>query len=790
MSFPKGLKPDIICLFLNIEIYSPIMFKKLIALTLLILAVYWSFDALLPNTISDIDAKENSFSTQRALIHLKEISKKEHYLGNNAHKDVRGYIVNELQKLGLETQIQEGYSMSQWGNLAKPKNILAKIKGVDNSKALLLLTHYDSNPHSSFGASDAGSGVVTILEGIRAFLSEHKTPKNDIIVLISDGEELGLNGADIFVNQHPWAKEVGLVLNFEARGSGGPSYMLIETNQGNANLMKEFVKANPEYPVANSLAYSIYKMLPNDTDLTRFRTDADIDGFNFAFIDDHFDYHTALDTYERLDRNSLEHQGSYLMPLLHHFSNANLNNIKSTEDYIYFNTPVFKTIIYPFTWIIPMLIIAMLGFLAILAYGFKNESLNAKDILKGSIPFFASIIISVLISYFGWDLLKSIYPEYTEMLHGFTYYGHSYIIAFTCITLAICFFCYHLLRPTEYPANLLVAPLFFWILICALVAVELKGASFFIVPVFFGLVSFLLLIKQKKPNLILLALLGFPVVFIMAPLVKMFPVGLGLKILFVSAIVVVLIFGLLISVLGFLKHKKRWSIVFLFIGLGYLLSAHFNSKFTKETPKPNSLLYILDADKESAVWATYDHILDTWTESFLTDNPDLANTLTQNTIGSKYKSGFTYTKKAALKNVLKPKIEITHDTIINGQRQIAICVTSQRQAERFEVFSDTTNIFKSFTINGIEARIDDSTGNAFQYRFNNRMFSYYVTDNEPLDMIFKVPLNQETNLQIYEATYDLLKNDLFTVLERDENMIPKPFILNDAIVIKSALSIK
>jgi len=766
------------------------MFKKLIALILLSLAVYWSFDALLPNTISDIDAKETSFSTQRALIHLKEISKKEHYLGNDAHHDVRAYIVNELKKLGLETQIQEGYSMSQWGNLSKPKNILTKIKGTDNSKALLLLTHYDSHPYSSFGASDAGSGVVTILEGIRAFLSENKTPKNDIIILISDGEELGLNGADIFVNQHPWAKDVGLVLNFEARGSGGPSYMLIETNQGNANLMKEFVKANPQFPVANSLAYSIYKMLPNDTDLTRFRADADIDGFNFAFIDDHFDYHTALDTYNRLDRNSLEHQGSYVMPLLHHFSNANLNNIKSTEDYIYFNIPAFKTIIYPFSWIIPMLILAMLGFLGLLAFGFKNESLNANDILKGSLAFFVSILISALISYFGWETLKSIYPQYNEILHGFTYNGHSYISAFTCLTLAICFYSYHKIVTPKNPANLLVAPLFIWILICALVAVELKGASFFIIPVFFGLLSFLLLIKQKTPNIILLALLGFPVVLIMSPLVKMFPIGLGLKILFVSAVLIVLIFGFLITVFGFLKHKNRWSLLFLGFGFVFLTTAHFNSKFTKETPKPNSLLYVLDANEDTAVWATYDDILDPWTKHVLTDNPDVANTFKQNTIGSKYKSSFTYTKKAGLKNISKPKIEITHDTIINGQRQIAICVTSQRQAERFEVFSDSSNIFKSFTINGIEAHLDDSTGNTFQDRFNNRMFSYYVSDNEPLDMIFKVPLNQETNLQIYEATYDLLRNDKFTVPQRDENMIPKPFVLNDAIVIKTSLSIK
>jgi Zn-dependent M28 family amino/carboxypeptidase len=252
---------------------------------------------------------------------------------------VREYIVSTLEAMGLSVEIQEGYTISKWGNLVKAKNIVSRIKGTENSKALLLLTHYDSAPHSSFGASDAGSGVVTILEGLRAFLERGKTPKNDIIILISDAEELGLNGADLFVNQHKWAKDVGLVLNFEARGSGGPSYMLIETNGGNSKLIEAFKEANPKFPVANSLAYSIYKMLPNDTDLTRFRVDADIDGFNFAFIDDHFDYHTATDTFDNLDVESLEHQASYLMPLLDYFSQSNLSNLKSNEDHVYFNVP-------------------------------------------------------------------------------------------------------------------------------------------------------------------------------------------------------------------------------------------------------------------------------------------------------------------------------------------------------------------------------------------------------------------------------------------------------------------
>jgi hypothetical protein len=84
--------------------------------------------------------------------------------------------------------------------------------------------------------------------------------------------------------------------------------MLIETNKGNASMIENFARADPPYPVATSLSYSIYKLLPNDTDLTVFREVGDIEGFNFAFIDDHFDYHTAIDNYERLDRTTLEHQ--------------------------------------------------------------------------------------------------------------------------------------------------------------------------------------------------------------------------------------------------------------------------------------------------------------------------------------------------------------------------------------------------------------------------------------------------------------------------------------------------
>lgn len=765
------------------------MIKKAIALLILCFAIYFSFDALLPNKISDLDTPLTQFSTDRALIQLAEISKKPHYTGSEENTRVRHYIVSQLHKLGLETQLQEGYTISKWGNLAKPINILARIKGTANTKALMLLTHYDSNPHSAIGASDAGSGVVTILEGLRAFLAQGNPPKNDIIIGITDAEELGLNGADLFVNKHKWAKDVGLVLNFEARGSGGPSYMLIETNGGNANLMKEFVAANPQFPVANSLAYSIYKMLPNDTDLTVFRRDGNIDGFNFAFIDDHFDYHTVMDNYERLDRNTLQHQGSYLMPLLHHFSNSDLSLLKSDDDYIYFNVPFFKTVTYPFSWIIPMLILAIVLFIGLLIYGFRHRNLKGKDIGHGFKAFVSSLITSGLVAFLGWKLIMLLYPKYGEMLHGFTYNGHTYIWLFVLLALAISFFFYSKVYKTNNTDSLMVAPLIFWLIICTAIALQLKGASFFIIPVYFGLLALFVMIRQKQPNLILMAVLCIPVLFILSPLVKMFPVGLGLKMLVFSAIFVVLIFGLCLPVFGVLKHKKRWSYVFFFLGIIAFLSAHFNSGFTIDTPKPNSLVYTLNTDENKALWATYDTVLDTYTKNFLGETPSEASALNKNTFGSKYASGFTYAANAPVKAIPMPKIEISNDTIIGNTRHFNICIMPQRKVKRYEVFSDSTNLFKSFKINGVEAYRKEGDSLVFKNRLKNRLFSFFVSQDELLEMQISVPATQKTSLQLFEASFDLLENDLFSIPERNDNMIPKPFVLNDAVLVKQTIKI-
>ena len=68
----------------------------------------------MPSKISTLNADKNTFSTERALVHLAAISQKPHYVGSQEHTNVRDYIVKQLKELDLETQIQEGYSISKW----------------------------------------------------------------------------------------------------------------------------------------------------------------------------------------------------------------------------------------------------------------------------------------------------------------------------------------------------------------------------------------------------------------------------------------------------------------------------------------------------------------------------------------------------------------------------------------------------------------------------------------------------------------------------------------------------
>ena len=759
-------------------------YSSLLSILFILGILGFVFATMMPQGTTDDEVPLSEFSTKRALEQVKNISQKPHFVGSENHDVVANYLVKELQNLGLETSVQEGFAFSDWGTLTKCKNILARIKGSNSDKALLLLSHYDSAPHSSSqGASDAGSGVATILESVRVFVYNKTAHKNDIIILFSDAEELGLNGAALFVTAHKWAKEVGLVLNFEARGSSGPSYMLMETNGGNAGLVKEFAEANPKFPVSNSLMYSIYKMLPNDTDLTVFRKNGNIQGYNFAFIDGHYNYHTAQDDINHLDKNTLAHQGEYLMPLLHYFSDANLNSTQSPEDDVYFTIP-YSFISYPFDWVLPMVIIAFVLLLFLIFIGIGKRILSFPEIIKGFIPFLGSIIVSGLITFFGWKLLLKVYPQYNDLLNGFTYNGHDYIAAFTLLSLAICFAFYQRFSAKKVTMNHFIAPLFIWILINGLISIFLKGAGFLIIPAFAGLLMLASFVLTQKSKWILNLVLSIPTLLIIAPFIQMFPIGLGLKVLFGSAILTVFTFGLLLPVFGSFVRKGMSSIILLVLAIGFFSKAHYLSGYESGKAKSNSLVYILDAENNKATWATYDTNLDEWTKTYLGTNPKDATAFNSLSLPSKYNSGFTFMANAPMKELAKPSVEFLKDHIVGANRYLKIRITPNRKVNRYDVFADEDLVIHNFKANGLS--LLGQKGSKYE-RKGKKLLSYYVVNQLPLEIEFSFATSSVLDLDVMESSFDLMSNPLFQMQKRANWMMPTPFVLNDAVVIKQKI---
>lgn len=735
---------------------------------------------LMPRWNADAEGPLSEFSAKRATSHIKEIARFPHFVGSQNHKTVAAYIEKELQGLGLETTTQQGSTLTGWGNLVYSKNIMARLKGTSNSKALLLLSHYDSAPHSaSQGASDDASGVATLLEGLRAFLHSKTPHKNDIIVVFTDAEELGLNGAALFVTEHKWVKDIGVALNFEARGTAGPGYMLMEVNDGNSNMVDAFSDADVPYPASNSLMYSIYKMLPNDTDLTVFREHAKIQGFNFAFIDDHFNYHTAQDDFAHLDPQTIAHQGSYLMPLLQHFSNADLTQLQSSNDQVYFNAP-FVFMHYPFGWNIPLLIVALVLFVLLVFIGLGKRTLHMAEIGKGFVPLLGAMILAGGLAFFGWKLMLAIYPQYNDIQQGFTYNGHAYIAAFVLLSLAVCFLCYARPKHESQVSDQSIAPLLMWIIINFGVAFYLPGASFFIIPVFCGLLMLAYFVVTQKINTLVNLILSIPALTILVPFIVMFPIGLGLKILAGSAVLTVLVFGLLLPVFGVFTRKLLWSFILFAVAIGFFIQAHVNSEYQPGMAKPNSLVYVYDTDKEKADWATYDTNLDEWTKIYLGENPPPATHLNNLPLFSKYDSKFTYAYNALVRDIPEPTVTFVKDSVVGKYRWLKIRITPNRKVNRYDIFANEKMVFHNLKANG--AKSLEQKGSQYP-REGKKILSCYVVDNQPLELEFMTPKQTVLDMQLLESSFDLMNNRLFEMEKRKNWMMPTPFVLNDAVVL-------
>ncbi|WP_269713651.1 M20/M25/M40 family metallo-hydrolase [Caulobacter sp. NIBR2454] len=297
------------------------MGKVIAAIASIAGALLIAFLAARPPAPLPADAPAEAFSAARAMVDVEEIARAPHPTGSLENTRVRAYLAERMTGLGLEVRVQafalperSRNILAKWSKEPSADqgiNLIGLLPGRDRTQpAVLLMAHHDT-VWDSPGAADDTAGVATILETLRA-IKAGGARERDVMVLLSDAEEVGLDGAEAFFRDHPMAKRVGVVVNLETRGGGGRASMF-ETGAGNAAMMDLYAKAVRQ-PATNSLSVLIYELMPNGTDYTNAKK-RDVPGFNIAFIGDPGLYHSPLSTPANLDKGSLQHMGSQALDL-------------------------------------------------------------------------------------------------------------------------------------------------------------------------------------------------------------------------------------------------------------------------------------------------------------------------------------------------------------------------------------------------------------------------------------------------------------------------------------------
>jgi Peptidase family M28 len=525
-----------------------------------------------PRPVSD-QASLAVFSAKRAVNHVAAISRAPHPINSAEHDRVRDYILATLRQIGMTPQVQKNTEVTQSDDLeGAVENIVCRLPGSTREKAVLLLAHYDSVAAGP-GASDDGVAVAALLESARA-LKLLPQLRRDVIFLFTDGEELGLLGARAFVSEHPWVHDVGVVLNFEARGTTGPSIMF-ETSSQNGWLISNFGRA-ASHPVANSLSYEIYKRMPNDTDFSIFRR-AGYSGLNFAFIDGLVSYHTPRDSIDAVDLGSLQHHGDYMMELTQQFGNAVSDDPKDGNA-VYFD--VLGLVLVRYRQPVSIVLLCLTGVLFVVAcvVGVRKRRVRLASSLLGFVGALLGVI-ALAVGATGTSWLTSL-AHSPRVRHGLWFETGWYILAFSAIGLAAALALYSLLARKIGSDNLLAGALFVWLGLATAASVYVAGASYlFLWPPLCVLLGWLAVLLKRaasdKARSALLAASGIPAIILIVPMAQKIMWAFSANSTVIVGVLLGLLLALLVGSLRLEQASKRWllPVSALSAGLGLLIAA-------------------------------------------------------------------------------------------------------------------------------------------------------------------------------------------------------------------------
>ncbi|OJW18586.1 M20/M25/M40 family metallo-hydrolase [Mucilaginibacter sp. 44-25] len=202
---------------------------------------------------------------------------------------------NEKPRITIQTESKELGAVPTF-------NVIGEIKGTEKPNEYVMLSaHFDSWDGAT-GATDNGTGTLTMMEAMRILKKVYPKPKRTILVGHWSSEEQGLNGSRAFVEDHP-----EIVANLQAlfNQDNGTGRVVNISGQGFAkagDFISKWLEAVPD-----TIRHQIKTNFPGSpggggSDFASFVA-ADAPGFSLgsnSWSYGNYTWHTNRDTYDKI----------------------------------------------------------------------------------------------------------------------------------------------------------------------------------------------------------------------------------------------------------------------------------------------------------------------------------------------------------------------------------------------------------------------------------------------------------------------------------------------------------
>lgn len=567
-----------------------------------------------------VNAPAAQFSAARANTDFETLARTPRPIASSANQRARAYLVERLRALGLDPQVQRAlvqknfvdYNANVEATMGVVHNVLVRLPGTAPDRlrrpSLLLAAHLDSDP-ASLDAS-AAAPVAALVETLRA-LRASAPLDNDVLVLFADGERVGGLGMQAFAEQHPWARDVGLVLRFDGKGSGGP-LMLYNTLGANTAAIDGWLRAAPDI-AGSSLMHEIHQLAPGALRIGAARL-LGVPVLQFAHSGRPFGRERVLDTPQRYDRATLQQMGETMLRLARAFGSVRIDP-QPASGQVYFKLPLAGTVHYSGALVWPLTRLACLLLVGAACIAVQRSGLRYPALLQA---LFIVPSIGVVLGIVAWQLWLHVPALHRVWNPAAPESALPYLAAICALCAALFIFAQRrLVRRTGTAAALLVG--LGWLVLALLLASWLApGASYVIVwPLLAALGAFAglhahCLASWARPALLLAGVL--PAVVLVLPALRDSYLVLSPQRMNVPVALLALVLGVSMLLLPYARRYVVRTLVAAGLG-GLALAANVTSAGPSDEAPPlraDGLVYYKDMPSWDAYWLHPAGELDPW----------------------------------------------------------------------------------------------------------------------------------------------------------------------------------